>query len=106
MTSAALLHDWTAVEQSRAVRAREVSVVELTAHYLTRTSEHNDAIGALRAGTPDGVGVAITCGTGIAIGARNHDGREWYSGNWEIATGGEPDPWPDAARRAADQTAV
>lgn len=48
----------------------------------------NDAIGALRAGTPDGVGVAITCGTGIAIGARNHDGREWYSGNWEIATGG------------------
>lgn len=46
MTSAALLHDWTALEQSRAVRAREVSVVELTAHYLTRTSEHNDAIGA------------------------------------------------------------
>ena len=48
----------------------------------------NDAIGSLRAGTPDGVGVAITCGTGIAIGARNDDGREWYSGNWEIATGG------------------
>lgn len=48
----------------------------------------NDAIGALRAGTPDGVGVAITCGTGIAIGARNADGRLWYSGNWEIATGG------------------
>lgn len=48
----------------------------------------NDAIGSLRAGTPDGVGVAITCGTGIAIGARSQDGREWYSGNWEIATGG------------------
>lgn len=48
----------------------------------------NDAIGSLRAGTPDGVGVAITCGTGIAIGARNSDGREWYSGNWEIAAGG------------------
>lgn len=48
----------------------------------------NDAIGALRAGTPDGLGVAITCGTGIAIGARNSDGRQWYSGNWEIATGG------------------
>lgn len=48
----------------------------------------NDAIGALRAGTPDGVGVAITCGTGIAIGARNHDGREWYLGNWTVAVGG------------------
>lgn len=48
----------------------------------------NDAIGALRAGTPDGVGVAITCGTGIAIGARNSDGREWYLGNWAVATGG------------------
>lgn len=48
----------------------------------------NDAIGALRAGTPDGIGVGITLGTGIAIGARNHDGREWYSGNWTIATGG------------------
>jgi N-acetylglucosamine kinase-like BadF-type ATPase len=48
----------------------------------------NDAIGALRAGTPDGVGVAITCGTGIAIGARNRDGREWYLGNWTVAIGG------------------
>lgn len=48
----------------------------------------NDAIGALRAGTPDGIGVAITCGTGIAIGARNHDGREWYLGNWTVAIGG------------------
>jgi N-acetylglucosamine kinase-like BadF-type ATPase len=48
----------------------------------------NDAIGALRAGTPAGVGVAITCGTGVAIGARNHDGREWYLGNWTVAIGG------------------
>ncbi len=48
----------------------------------------NDAIGALRAGTPDGIGVSITCGTGIAIGARNVDGREWYSGHWAVAFGG------------------
>jgi N-acetylglucosamine kinase-like BadF-type ATPase len=48
----------------------------------------NDAIGALRAGTPDGVGVAVTCGTGVAIGARNYDGREWYLGNWTVAIGG------------------
>jgi N-acetylglucosamine kinase-like BadF-type ATPase len=48
----------------------------------------NDAIGALRAGTADGVGVALACGTGIAIGARNGDGDVWYSGHWPIAAGG------------------
>jgi N-acetylglucosamine kinase-like BadF-type ATPase len=48
----------------------------------------NDAIGALWAGTPDGIGVSITVGTGIAIGARNSDGRTWYSGLWPIAYGG------------------
>jgi N-acetylglucosamine kinase-like BadF-type ATPase len=48
----------------------------------------NDAIGALRAGTPDGVGVGITCGTGIAIGARNAGGDIWYSGHWPVAYGG------------------
>src|SRR5687767_3184837 len=30
----------------------------------------NDALGALRAGSPDGNGVSVVCGTGIAIGAR------------------------------------
>jgi N-acetylglucosamine kinase-like BadF-type ATPase len=48
----------------------------------------NDAIGALRAGTPDGVGVGITCGTGVAIGARNADDQVWYSGHWCVAAGG------------------
>jgi N-acetylglucosamine kinase-like BadF-type ATPase len=48
----------------------------------------NDAIGALRSGTPDGVGVSVTCGTGIAIGARNADDRIWYSGQWAVAAGG------------------
>ena len=48
----------------------------------------NDAIGALRAGTADGVGVALACGTGIAIGARNGDGKIWYSGHWPVAAGG------------------
>ncbi len=48
----------------------------------------NDAIGALRAGTADGIGAAITCGTGIAIGARNTDERIWYSGHWAVAFGG------------------
>lgn len=48
----------------------------------------NDAIGALRAGTPDGIGVGVTCGTGIAIGARNGEGEIWYSGHWPVAYGG------------------
>jgi N-acetylglucosamine kinase-like BadF-type ATPase len=48
----------------------------------------NDAIGALRAGTPDGVGIGVTCGTGVAIGARNHGGHIWYSGHWMVALGG------------------
>lgn len=48
----------------------------------------NDAIGALRAGTPDGIGVSVTCGTGIAVGARNHNDKIWYSGHWTVAFGG------------------
>lgn len=41
----------------------------------------NDAIGALRAGTPDGVGVSIVCGTGSAIGARSN-GNAWHTSFW------------------------
>ena len=40
----------------------------------------NDAMGALRAGSRDGVGVALTLGTGGAIGARGPDGTAWFSG--------------------------
>ncbi len=53
----------------------------------------NDAIGALRAGTPDGVGVGVACGTGIAIGARNAEGKIWYSGHWPVASGGSELGW-------------
>ncbi len=40
----------------------------------------NDALGALRVGTPDGVGVSLVIGTGGAIGARGPSGATWYSG--------------------------
>lgn len=40
----------------------------------------NDAMGALRVGTPDGVGVSLVIGTGGAIGARGPSGETWYSG--------------------------
>jgi N-acetylglucosamine kinase-like BadF-type ATPase len=48
----------------------------------------NDAIGALWAGVPDGVGLVITCGTGAAIGARSGDGRIWHSSFWPDGAGG------------------
>ncbi len=48
----------------------------------------NDAFGGLRAGTPDGVGVVVQCGTGAAIGACGTDGRRWHSGFWIDDYGG------------------
>lgn len=55
---------------------------------LRRTYDHgrmfvaNDAFGALRAGSPDGTGVVVTCGTGVAVAARNQAGEFWHSGFW------------------------
>lgn len=40
----------------------------------------NDAMGALRVGTPDGIGVSLVIGTGGAIGARGPTGATWFSG--------------------------
>jgi N-acetylglucosamine kinase-like BadF-type ATPase len=47
----------------------------------------NDAIGAIRSGTDDGVGVAAVCGTGGAIGARNGRGEIFHLGFWPDGTG-------------------
>jgi N-acetylglucosamine kinase-like BadF-type ATPase len=49
----------------------------------------NDAIGALRAGSPDGTGVAVACGTGAAVGARHPDGRIWHGSFWQEAQGAD-----------------
>jgi N-acetylglucosamine kinase-like BadF-type ATPase len=43
----------------------------------------HDAIGGLRAGSPDGTGVAVVCGTGTAIGACAPDGRIWHTSFWQ-----------------------
>jgi N-acetylglucosamine kinase-like BadF-type ATPase len=48
----------------------------------------NDSIGAIRSGTPDGVGVAVVAGTGGAIGARNAAGTAWHLGFWPDGMGG------------------
>ncbi len=38
--------EWTAIEQSRAIRARELSAVELTRTYLARTELYSEVVGA------------------------------------------------------------
>jgi len=48
----------------------------------------HDSIGALRAGSPDGTGVAVACGTGAATGARAPDGRVWHTSFWQEWQGG------------------
>ncbi len=48
----------------------------------------NDAVGALRAGSPDGTGVVVVCGTGAAIGARSASGAVWHTSFWQEPQGG------------------
>src|SRR3954447_4239063 len=55
---------------------------------LHRLEVFNDALGALRAGTRDGVGVAVVCGTGGCVGARGPEGPAWHSSWWALHTGG------------------
>jgi N-acetylglucosamine kinase-like BadF-type ATPase len=47
----------------------------------------NDAIGGLRAGTRDGVGVAVICGSAAAIGA-GAPGRRFWHASWWLDLGG------------------
>jgi len=55
----------------------------------------NDALGALRAGSPDGSGVSVVCGTGGAVGARGLDGQVWHASWWQE---------PQGSRHMADKT--
>jgi N-acetylglucosamine kinase-like BadF-type ATPase len=47
----------------------------------------NDAVGAIRCGTDDGVGVAAVCGTHGTAGARNAAGDVYHLGFWPDDTG-------------------
>jgi N-acetylglucosamine kinase-like BadF-type ATPase len=49
----------------------------------------NDALGALRGGSDDGTGVAVNCGTGLAVGARNASGAAWHGSFWLRPNGGQ-----------------
>ncbi len=48
----------------------------------------NDALGGLRAGSPDGNGVVVACGTGAALAARSPDGKMWHASFWQEPHGG------------------
>src|SRR5262249_42810520 len=61
----------------------EVIRCELEARgYRGNLTIYNDAIGALRAGSPDGFGVAVGCGAGPATGARSPHRRLWHNRVW------------------------
>ena len=49
----------------------------------------NDAVGALRAGSLDGVGVAVVCGTSAGTAARAAGGEAWHSSYWQEPEGAE-----------------
>jgi N-acetylglucosamine kinase-like BadF-type ATPase len=57
------------------------------AGYSEKVTVVNDAMGALRAGSPDGTGVVVACGTGAATGARNAVGHIWHSSFWQEPQG-------------------
>ncbi len=88
--------DWP--EDFDAIRAGSV------AHGLPTPLVVNDAMGGLRAGSPDGTGVVVVCGTGSAIGAKAADGCIWHSSFWIGAYGGGP--LGDAAMRAMVREAL
>ena len=48
----------------------------------------NDAIAPIRAGTVDGAGVSVVCGTFGTTAARNPEGRTYHVGFWPDMTGG------------------
>ena len=49
----------------------------------------NDAMGALRAGSPDGTGVVVVCGTAAGIGAKSQAGNQWHSSFWQEPEGAQ-----------------
>ena len=48
----------------------------------------NDSYGALRAGTKDGIGLAVICGTAGTAGAVSKSGKRWQGGFWHRGESG------------------
>lgn len=49
----------------------------------------NDAVGALRAGSLEGSGVAVVCGTSAGVAARSAQGAVWHSSYWQEPEGAD-----------------
>ncbi|MFD3454099.1 amidase [Streptomyces sp. NPDC058691] len=67
------LHDLTALEQGAAIRAGEVSPVELTDHYLARVDRLNDTVGAYITVTPEIARKQAADAESEALAARRED---------------------------------
>ena len=63
--------------------------------WATRCQVVNDAVGALRAGSLEGVGVAVACGTSAGTAARSPGGQVWHSSYWQE---------PEGANELSEQT--
>ena len=58
-------------------------------NWAERRQVVNDAVGALRAGSLLGLGVAVACGTSTGIAARAAEGGVWHSSYWQEPEGAE-----------------
>ncbi|MFJ4848006.1 MULTISPECIES: amidase [unclassified Streptomyces] len=67
------LHDLTALEQAAAIRAGEVSPVELADHYLARVDRLNDTVGAYLTVTPEIARKQAADAESEALAARRED---------------------------------
>ncbi|WP_425145065.1 N-acetylglucosamine kinase [Deinococcus sp.] len=57
--------------------------------WAERRSVVNDAVGALRAGSLAGLGVAVVCGTSAGTAARAPDDKVWHSSYWQEPEGAD-----------------
>ncbi|WP_424952527.1 BadF/BadG/BcrA/BcrD ATPase family protein [Deinococcus sp.] len=57
--------------------------------WAERVQVVNDAVGALRAGTLEGIGVAVACGTSAGVAARSPGGAVWHSSYWQEPEGAD-----------------
>ncbi|WP_019010752.1 N-acetylglucosamine kinase [Deinococcus aquatilis] len=58
-------------------------------NWAQRAEVVNDAVGALRAGSLEGNGVTVVCGTSAGIAARAPGGPAWHTSYWQEPEGAE-----------------
>lgn len=58
-------------------------------NWAERAEVVNDAVGALRAGSLEGGGVTVVCGTSAGIAARALGGQAWHTSYWQEPEGAE-----------------